>query len=128
MPWGRKWHLNQYSCLENPMDRGAWQAIVHGEAKSRSRMKWLSTAHDHWINALLCFVLKHFLNKVAGGSVGGGGTVCLSLVHICSSYPADFALLFINLLHALTLAQSVPTRRDNICALTLFSPYFSSWR
>ena len=24
----------QYSCLENPMDRGAWQAAVHGVAKS----------------------------------------------------------------------------------------------
>ena len=24
----------QYSCLENPMDRGAWQAEVHGVAKS----------------------------------------------------------------------------------------------
>ena len=23
----------QYSCLENPMDRGAWQAIVHGITK-----------------------------------------------------------------------------------------------
>ena len=28
----------QYSCLENPMDRGAWQAAVHGVAKSRTRM------------------------------------------------------------------------------------------
>ena len=26
----------QYSCLENPMDRGAWRAIVHGVAKSRT--------------------------------------------------------------------------------------------
>ena len=26
----------QYSCLENPMDRGAWQAIVHRIAKSRT--------------------------------------------------------------------------------------------
>ena len=26
----------QYSCLENPMDRGAWQTIVHGVAKSQS--------------------------------------------------------------------------------------------
>ena len=25
----------QYSCLENSMDRGAWQAIVHGIAKSQ---------------------------------------------------------------------------------------------
>ena len=24
-----------YSCLENPMDRGAWQATVHGVAKSQ---------------------------------------------------------------------------------------------
>ena len=24
----------QYSCLENPMDRGAWRAIAHGIAKS----------------------------------------------------------------------------------------------
>ena len=26
----------QYYCLENPMDRGAWQATVHGVAKSRT--------------------------------------------------------------------------------------------
>ena len=28
-------NLLQYSCLGNPMDRGAWQATVHGVAKSR---------------------------------------------------------------------------------------------
>ena len=28
----------QYSCLENPMDRGAWWATVHGVAKSQSDM------------------------------------------------------------------------------------------
>ena len=26
----------QYSCLENPMDKGAWQATVHGVAKSQT--------------------------------------------------------------------------------------------
>ena len=26
----------QYSCLENPMDGGAWWAVVHGVAKSRT--------------------------------------------------------------------------------------------
>ena len=26
----------QYSCLENPMDRGAWQAAVHGVAEGRT--------------------------------------------------------------------------------------------
>ena len=38
----------QYSCLENPMDKGAWWAAVHGVAKSRT---WLSdftfTFHSH---------------------------------------------------------------------------------
>ena len=33
----------QYSCLENPMDRGAWQAIVRSVAKSRTWLKRLST-------------------------------------------------------------------------------------
>ena len=31
-------HPLQYSCLENPMDRGAWWATVHGVAKSRRRL------------------------------------------------------------------------------------------
>ena len=29
---------HQYSCLENPMDRGAWQATVYGGAKSQIRL------------------------------------------------------------------------------------------
>ena len=29
----------QYSCLENPMDRGAWQATVHRVAKSRTQLR-----------------------------------------------------------------------------------------
>ena len=28
----------QYSYLENPLDRGAWQATVHGVAKSQTRL------------------------------------------------------------------------------------------
>ncbi|CAI9159835.1 unnamed protein product [Rangifer tarandus platyrhynchus] len=28
----------QYSCLENPMDRGAWRATVHGVTKSQTRL------------------------------------------------------------------------------------------
>ena len=29
----------QYSCLENPMDRGAWRATVPGVAKSQTQLK-----------------------------------------------------------------------------------------
>ena len=36
----------QYSCLENPMDRGSWRATVHGVAKSRTA--WgTERAHTH---------------------------------------------------------------------------------
>ena len=29
----------QYSCLENPMDRGAWQSVVHGVSQSQTPLK-----------------------------------------------------------------------------------------
>ena len=38
----------QYSCLENPMDGGAWWAAVHGIAKSRTRLSdFTFTFHFH---------------------------------------------------------------------------------
>ena len=46
-PGGEDSNLLQYSCLENPMDRGAWRATVHGITKSQTRLKELSTAHTH---------------------------------------------------------------------------------
>ena len=45
-PGERNGNPLQYSCLENPMDREAWWAIVHGVAKSQTRLKRLSTAHN----------------------------------------------------------------------------------
>ena len=37
----------QYSCLENPMDRGAWQALVHGAAESgTTEPKQLTLSHS----------------------------------------------------------------------------------
>ena len=35
-----------YSCLENPMDRGAWRATVHGVMKCQTQLKCLSTAYS----------------------------------------------------------------------------------
>ena len=34
---------NHCSCLENPMDRGAWRAMVRGVLESQTRLKRLST-------------------------------------------------------------------------------------
>ena len=43
-PLGGNGSPAQYSCLGNPMDRGAWWATVHGVAKSQTR---LSDSHTH---------------------------------------------------------------------------------
>ena len=54
----------QYSCLENPMDRRAWQATVLKVPKSLTQLKWLSTAqqNNHNLNLLIKCVLEAALN------------------------------------------------------------------
>ena len=45
MPGGGNSNPFQYSCLENPMDRGAWQAVVHGVSRSRTYCSDLANTH-----------------------------------------------------------------------------------
>ena len=46
----------QYSCLENPVDGGAWWAAVYGVAQSQTRLKWLSISlagtQELWVQSL----------------------------------------------------------------------------
>ena len=42
-PGGGHGNPLQYSCLENPMGRGAWWATIHRITKSQTRLKQLST-------------------------------------------------------------------------------------
>ena len=44
-PGGGHGNPLQYSCLEKPMDRGAWRAPVHRGANSQMPLKRLSTVH-----------------------------------------------------------------------------------
>ena len=37
----------QHSCLENPMDRGAWQATIHEVAKSWTQLSDLACSHTY---------------------------------------------------------------------------------
>ena len=64
--------LLQYSCLENPMDGGAWKAAVHGVAK---------VGHD-WATSLSLFTFMHWRRKwqptpvfLPGESQGRGSLV-----------------------------------------------------
>ena len=44
----------QYSCLENPMDRGAWRATVYGVAKSQTQLKQLIMhAYAHYFGSII---------------------------------------------------------------------------
>ena len=62
----------QYSCLENPMYRGAWWAAVHGVAKSRTRLSdFTFTFHSH---ALEKEMVAHS-SVLAGESQGQGSLV-----------------------------------------------------
>ena len=42
-PGGEHGNPHQYSCLENPMDRGDWQAMVHRVKKRQTQLRGFST-------------------------------------------------------------------------------------
>ena len=52
-PGGGHGNPLQYSCLETPMDRGAWWATVHGVARSQTRLKDLSVHACKYLYALV---------------------------------------------------------------------------
>ena len=57
-PGGGHGNPFQYSYLDNPVDRGAWWATVHGVAKSQMRLKQLS------MHACIVIYLYFFLSLV----------------------------------------------------------------
>ena len=46
-PEGGNGNPFQYSCQENPVDRGAWLAIIHGVAKSQIQLSTWEYTHTH---------------------------------------------------------------------------------
>ena len=51
----------QYFCLENPMDRGNWQATTHRVTKTRTRLKWLSLCIQTFSLISACRIIKRKL-------------------------------------------------------------------
>ena len=52
-PGGGHGNALQYSCLENPMDRGVWQATAHRVIGSQTRLKRLSMHTHHFFIAMM---------------------------------------------------------------------------
>ena len=87
IPWKRDGYPLQYSCLRNPMDWGAWKAIVHRVTRSWTWLKWLSlhaltkyhssvqptlnmltyislVGHNHLTHSLLYYILSKISCKL----------------------------------------------------------------
>ena len=69
----------QYSCLENPMDRGAWRSTVYGITKSQTQLKRIST---HAIKSLDQNL--HFKTQWTSRTKGCSGN------HVCFPLPLVF--------------------------------------
>ena len=63
----------QYSCLENPMDGGAWWAAVHGVAKSRARLSdFTFTFHFHALEKEMATHSSVLAWRISGTAEPGG--------------------------------------------------------
>ena len=63
----------QHSCLENPMDGGAWKAAVHGVAKSQTRLSdFTFTFHFHALEREMATPSSVLAWRIPGtGELGG---------------------------------------------------------
>ena len=63
----------QYSCLENPMDGGAWWAVVHGVAKSQTRLSdFTFTFHFHALEKEMASYSSVLAWRILGTGQPGG--------------------------------------------------------
>ena len=63
----------QYSCLENPMDGGAWKAAVHGVAKTRTRLSdFPFTFHFHALEKEMATHSSVLARRIPGMGEPGG--------------------------------------------------------
>ena len=77
-PWARYFGEGngtplQYSCLENPMDGGAWWAAVHGVTKSRTRLSdFTFTFHFHALEKEMATHSSVLAWRIPGTGESGG--------------------------------------------------------
>ena len=74
--WGHKeLEMTEYSCLENPMDGGAWWAAVHGVAKRRARLSdFTSLFHFHALEKEMATHSSVLAWRIPGTGEPGGLT------------------------------------------------------
>ena len=85
----------QYSCLENPMDRGAWWAVVHEVAKSRTRLSdFTFTFHFHALKKEMATHSSVLAWRILGtGEPGGLPSMGSHRVRHCREPARDIPLV-----------------------------------
>ena len=93
-PRGGNGHPLQFSCLGNPMDRGAWWATVHGvtQTEEPGRLLCVRNAHTHSLPVSVSFsvCVSHCISLFLSLSLSLSHSVCLSLSP-CLSLPLSFS-------------------------------------
>ena len=92
IPWGGNGSPLQYSCLENPMDRGAWQATVHRIGKSKH--DWVA---EHTSMHSMCF------HNCTVDLINHSGFSKFEYLHVNNEYSHEIIILGISRIDALLL-------------------------
>ena len=115
----------QYSCLENPMDGGAWKAAVHGVAEGRTRLSdFPFTFHFHALEKEMATHSSVLAWRIAGtGEPGGLPSMWSHRVgHDWSDLAAALHYVAEVLISVLQTHQAHPTLRPlHFCYLCLIS-------
>ena len=120
MHWRRKWQPLQYSCLENPRDRGAWWAAAYGVAQSRTRLKRLSSSssrnHKGWFysrsNTARILASPSLINEDLELLLSGASSVlCIRLLAFVRSFHAQTCVMYRHLVETSTLERRPQTHK-----------------
>ena len=116
----------QYACLENPMDRGAWQITVHGVTKSQTSLKQLSphtgdfhmVSQQHKLGTSKLRLHIPLRSSCPSSQHRGCFSACLS----CQQLPSVWLTV------TPTLGSPAPSQPDSslgffLLVLLLFSPF-----
>ena len=129
--------LLQYSCLENPMDGGAWWAAVHGVPKSWTRLSNFSfTFHFHALEKEMATHSSVFAWRIPGmGEPGGLPSMALHRVgHDWSDLAAAAAFFIVQLSHPyVTTGKTIALTRwtctgssvsqKSLSSLSVYAPF-----
>ena len=111
-PRGGPGYPLQYSCLKNPMGRGAWWATVQGVAKSRTQLKRLSM-HVYTMSSLSCLPSCIHLNRACALFL-----MTLYMLGFCLEYPcSSLSLLGNSYLSIRSHIRYSPSRKTSLTPL-----------